>query len=400
MRLYLAYRALVTSVLSSLPNRARRPLVGDLFADMLVYGGPKGVLQEARKEGISGKWTADEPDTEADTTDVSRRLGEAYATMKRAQAMVAPEYRPHKTWGDVLEAEWAQARSAIEAQQWADFDAFLRNFFRNGGISGLWGGTSMFCNFIRADPWADFDRTALFLRQFKAWRREVLGGKLEDLDQPRVGNPWGYDIGGRLVIEPAFEYHELAVRVQRILAGVDHNPVVLEVGGGFGGFSRQLIRMIPGVRYIGVDLPENVVIQSWYLTRCFRQLKVAFNDISAVDGGADAVILPNWSLREIQPLKVDFVINVHSFGEMSRETLNAYFQQLERINPEWIYHENIAWERSDGLYGLPSTDYPLLTRYRLIASNESRWPRYNRHSAYPCRENLYRRLRVENESIR
>lgn len=123
------------------------------------------------------------------TIDLSRRLGEAYVTMKRTQATVPPEYSPHETWGGLLEVEWAQARSAIEAQQWADFDAFLRNFFRNGGISGLWGSGSMFRKFIEADPWADMVRTAAFLRQFKAWQREALGGKLEDLDQPRVGNP-------------------------------------------------------------------------------------------------------------------------------------------------------------------------------------------------------------------
>jgi hypothetical protein len=391
VKMYLAYRSFVASTLARLPPRARIPLINnlDIFNDLLRYAGVDGIVEEGRREGIRGKWTAPCSDP-ADTRDLSRALGETYAEMKRVQATMPPDYLPHPVWGDLLEADWSEGRSAIQSQNWAGLDDFLKNFFRNGGISGVWGSGQMLHDFVEIDPWEDSLRLAMFLRQLKAWKREIPGRDMSELDHPRIGNPWGYDVDGKLVIEPEFEYHELANRIKGILAGVA-DPVVIEIGGGFGGFATQLLKTIPGVRYLGFDLPENVIIQSYNLTRCFPNLKVAFNDVGSIDGNSEAIILPNWSLREARPRKVDLILNVRSFAEMSRETLAAYFEQIDRIDPEWIYHENVTGTRKDGSHGVSATDYPLLTRYSLITSNESRWPRYGRGSAYPCREYLYRR---------
>jgi hypothetical protein len=166
-----------------------------------------------------------------------------------------------------------------------------------------------------------------------------------------------------------------------------------QIGGGFGGLARQILRLVPDARYIGLDLPENVTVQAWYLTRSLPDRRIAFDDLDlATSEGLttlDALLLPNWALPRLPALPVDIVVNVHSFGEMNRPTLEAYFGELVRLRPKWIYHDNLGWPRRDNFYGIPASEYPPLHGYRLVSSCESRWPRYDHRSPYPCREYLY-----------
>ncbi len=376
--------------LSRLPGRVRRRLVKSLMAN---DGKEEGILDRARVLGFRGKWSREEPDLASDGAELARTLGGIWLGMKDRQSTVPPAYLPAPAWGAILDAEWSEPRERIEAGDLAAFEVFLRNFFRNGGISGLWGSRRMFDDFATAPRRSDLERLALFMRQFEAWRREVPGGNLDDLDEARVGNPWGYDVDGRLVVEPAFEYHTLALRIRDLVADVAR-PVILEIGGGFGGLARQILRLVPGVRYVGLDLPENVIIQSWYLTRSLSDRRIGFDEIDKANQQdlteVDALILPNWALADLRLSRLDVVVNVHSFGEMDCSTLEAYFAEIIRLRPEWIFHDNLGSPRRDHIYGITATEYPPLHGYRLVASCESRWPRYDHHSPYPCRENLFR----------
>jgi hypothetical protein len=383
---------IVNFTLAWLPWKIRKHLVGgkgQMFGDLLVHGGREAFLEYARTLGYGGKWIRDEPDLDQDSTELVRNLGAIFLEMKKQQAAVIPAYLPAPTWASILDSEWSAARAAIEIDDAPAFEKFLRNFFRNGGISGLWGDRRMFDIFANESPWSGIQRLSLFIRQFETWRREVPTGSIDDLDEPRVGNPWGYEMDGRLIVEPSLEYHAQAQRIRDLVADVEH-PVVLEIGGGFGGLARQIFRQIPGVRYIGLDLPENVVIQSWYLKRSRPDLRIAINQPEEANnldhGNFDAAILPNWELPKLQLNRLNVVVNVRSFGEMNQSTLQAYFSEIVRLRPDWIFHENLGSPRRDNVYG--TSDYPPLLGYRSILSCESRWPRYNHRSQYPCRENL------------
>lgn len=392
--LFKSFLPTMNFILSRLPYKVRRPLVGSrqLLMDLLVYGGREGFLEHARALGIRDKWIDDEPDPRGDGVELARALGTVWLGMKERQHTVAPAYLPAPAWASILDAEWSRPRGWLEKGELALFESFLRNFFREGGISGLWGAFRMFDDFVSIGRWDDLQRLRMFVKQFEAWHREVPVYTLDDLDQPRVGNPWGYDVDGRLVVEPAFEYHALALRIRELVANVAH-PIVLEIGGGFGGLARQLLRLVPGIRYVGLDLPENVIIQSWYLSRSLPDRRIRVDELERANQDlteTDALLLPNWALPDLHLSQLDVVVNVHSFGEMSRRTLEAYFGEIVRLQPEWIFHDNLGSPRGDDYYGIPSTEYPPLHGYRLVMSSESRWPRYDHHSQYPCRENLLR----------
>lgn len=387
----LSFFWVLDQILTRLPQLVRQRLVNDraLLLDLLTHGGRRGFAAYAQAIGYRGRWLRETPGAGPPARALARRLGKTLNRMKSHQRTVAAEYQPAPAWGELLDGEWTQPRRAVEQGDGAGFERFLDNFFRNGGIAGFWGAGRMYEDFAGLSGWPELQRLAGFLRQFEAWRREHPACSIEELAEPAVGNPWGYDIAGRLVVEPGFEYHSLASRVNQLLPG-NARPVVVEIGGGYGGLARQLIKQIPGLRYVGLDLPENAVIQAWYLGRSLPACNVVCAVAWPGDDGASATLLPNWEIAALQG-PVDVVLNTHSFGEMSRSTLAAYFVQIARLAPMWVYHDNLSAPRRDGFYGLTASEFPDLPGYQLVMSAESRWPRYRHESPYPCREYLFRR---------
>jgi putative sugar O-methyltransferase len=230
--------------------------------------------------------------------------------------------------------------------------------------------------------------------QYVVWRENLPFTPLEELDAPRVGNPWGYRFHGMLLYEPVFEYNFQAHYFDQLLHGLQ-TPVVVEIGGGFGGLAYHLLRCRPGVKYIGLDLPENILIQTYYLSSIFPNARILTyrQDSAPLDRALldhyDIVLLPNFELPRIGSGIVDLIVNVRSLSEMSYETITEYYMQIDRIGRLYFFHENLYKARLDGLFGIPSTEFPSLKNFTLVVSSESRWPRYQRKSIYPCRENLY-----------
>ncbi len=330
------------------------------------------------------------PDNE---TELLLKLMDSFTAAKGMELKVPGAYKVDHEWKRLLEAEWRRYNDAIARRDVASLAGLLRNFFRNEGISGFWGGTNMFEGFCSHGAWHARQRDDMMLRQFFVWRNAFPNTSFSELGAPGVGNPWGYNLGGNLLIEPVFEYHSQAEHFTRLLSEIEV-PVILEIGGGFGGLAYHLLRRGGSVKYIGLDLPENLLIQSYYLASAFPKARLLTyrEGMPKVDRATlsdyDIVLLPNFSMPAVDSSLADLVVNVRSLSEMSLETIHEYLDQIDRIGRLFFFHENIFAARKDGLWGVPSSQFPPLKNFVLIASSESRWPKYQKRFAYPCQENL------------
>jgi len=70
---------------------------------------------------------------------------------KAAQRDAPPVYQPGEEWRRLLESQWSRYRDAIDREDVGAVAALLRNFFRNEGLSGFWGGERMFESFAALD---------------------------------------------------------------------------------------------------------------------------------------------------------------------------------------------------------------------------------------------------------
>lgn len=328
---------------------------------------------------IERKVTEPLEQTPANEAEIVSRLMASYRAAIDAN-VPSPAYQLSGGWKELLDSEWRSYRDAIARHEIEPVASFLRNFFRNEGLSGFWGNTKMFESFVARDD----GRAALMRRQLKAWRDALPSAEIAELEAPRIGNPWGYQVEGTLLYEPVVEYHYQADYFASLLADIP-SPTILEIGGGFGGLAYHILKRIPDARYIGLDLPENTLIQAYYLMCAFPKAKVGLFGESLE--GQDVRVLPNFMLPEIR--SADLIVKVRSLSEMPMETIIEYHREIDRISPLFFFHENIARPRLDGHQGVPSTEFPELKNLIRIAATESRWPRYQNRSAYPCQENLF-----------
>ena len=339
------------------------------------------------------------PENELETIT---KLIASYSAAKEQQRFVARPYLPGAEWKIALDTGWQGCRDAIARNDLKRLAQMLRNFFRNEALSGFWGSNDMFTRFCALEGDARTSRADLMMAQCEEWRSLFPITPLEELDAPRIGNPWGYVLQGKVLYEPVFEYHYQAHYFQSLLAHLE-TPIVLEIGGGFGGLAYHILKRAPSVKYIGLDLPENTLLQAYYLSCAFPGARMLTygKDITMLDrktiAAYDIILMPNFMMPQIVSSAADLIVNVRSLSEMLPETIEEYIHQVDRIGRLWFFHENIFRARTDGWFGIPSADFPKLINHRLVAASKSRWPKYRGETSYPCQENLYLHRKVIEE---
>ena len=113
------------------------------------------------------------------------------------------------------------------------------------------------------------------------------------------------------------------------------NPIICEIGGGYGGLACKIKSNIKGAKLIMFDLPEVNAYQTFYLSKVFDGAIIkGYKDfseqgISILDEKLDFLILPGWAIDQFPKASVHSYINVRSMMEMSKENLEFYFKAIQ-----------------------------------------------------------------------
>jgi len=337
--------------------------------------------------------------------ELVKKLVSSFNAAKKAQANVPEPYRPSGRWQNWFDPLWKRFYEYLPKENYEGVADLLRNFFRTEVVAGLFGGrsSSVFQDFCALrysrNKLAQMYAEDLIKKHYLVWRKNLPSVDLKELDAPHVGNPFGYCFDDFVLLEPAFEHNFQAHYFDKLLTDVKM-PVVIEIGGGFGGLAYHLLCCRPSIKYIGFDLPENLLLQTYYLSCLFPNARIAGYQEGAgrltlkeLDN-YDIVLLPNFEFERTDSLLADLIINVRSLSEMSYETIAEYLAQIDRVGRLFFFHDNICEPRKDGLFGVPSTDFPTLKNFTQILATESRWPRYGGDTNYHCQENLFMRRSV------
>ena len=182
------------------------------------------------------------------------------------------------------------------------------------------------------------------LFRYKLWR-SLTGGEynVQSLASSSIGNPYGFELDGVFVSHGSDYLHYYATEVNRLAGGQDH-PVVMELGGGYGGMAYFLLKNSAKATYVDFDLPENLALTSYYLLRAFPELKVAL--YGEVELGDDTlrdnriVLMPNFEIAKMSRDSAEVVFNSYSLAEMSADAIDEYIMQMTRISRRYFMHVN------------------------------------------------------------
>ena len=189
------------------------------------------------------------------------------------------------------------------------------------------------------------------------------------LERPGIGNPYGYKLDD-VEVFPCAEYHYYYARKIGTLLRNIQSPVVMEIGGGFGGMAYYLLRDYSNIQYIGVDLPENAALKAYYLISQFPKLKIKLwgDDEVLNNDDYDILIMPNFAIENLPENSVNLSFNSYSLAEMSVESANNYILHMCKMTKDLILHLNhVYWEVS-------SDNFPIdYNKFQLLFRNPTMW---------------------------
>ena len=284
--------------------------------------------------------------------ELLHRLLRAWRAMTLEQSEVPEAYRVGGEWQALLARPFRPLIRAFEEENTSAITHLLQNFFR-----------------IFGDPFGEptdlnaAGRTRERLEHFRAYASrwiDLYGEEaLADACPPLIGNPMGFQIDGTLMTADSFRHNFYARRILDLTDDLS-DPVVCEVGGGFGGFAYHLLRRSQkSFRYIDYDLPIMCLVIAYYLSlACPTKSIRLFGEVDSVAEpvhDCDVAILPNFALRWLRDRSADVCFNTCSFAEMDPPTVREYTTQFERVCRRFILYEDHSWSSlSTNAYYQPS----------------------------------------------
>jgi len=119
--------------------------------------------------------------------------------------------------------------------------------------------------------------------------------------------------------------------------------VVLELGGGFGGFARAIKGLCPDVTYVIADAPGRFLLSAPYLMSVLPEARVHVHDPAAPDDTRrrtpdhDVILVAEEHLAEADLGPVDLTVAVGSLDALPAERAEALVERAWELDSAFLY---------------------------------------------------------------
>lgn len=317
-----------------------------------------------------------------------------FAAYRRAvaDAPTSGSYAVGRNWGSFLKMSRPTFYNAAKSGDVETIDRLLANCLRNELTSGTFGGDAGYNDYVQAG------RNVLkgLRDQHHIWQYCVKTPDMARVVSPAVGNPFGVKVGAGVVHPNTFLNDSRAQYIGGLLGKVER-PIMLDLGGGFGGLGHQLLANHPGIVYMDFDLPENLLVASYFLMAAHPDKRVLLYESreQVLDAETlreyDFVMMPNFMLPRVADRAVNLFTNFISLSEMDYASIVEYLRQADRVSDGYVYQENLL-DNGENYEFYPVSVFPDLPHFTMVWSAPSRWPVFSPASPSHCHgEFLYAR---------
>jgi hypothetical protein len=245
-------------------------------------------------------------------------------------------------WTPIIFKAFAPLTKALDEENLFQLNSLLGNFFRRFG--DFFGEPTTLTALYRLRRCQEF-------RAFSSRWIDLYGeNSLAYMGYPLIGNPVGFLIGESLFTRDSFRHNFYAKRMSDLVGDLE-NPIICEIGGGYGGFAYYLLKDPDySFRYVDYDIPVICVLAAYYLLSTLPGKRIGlYGEVDSLEEplrNCDAAVLPNFALPHLGEQSVDVCFNSCSFAEMDELSVREYMRQFERVSRGFILHENHCWEES------------------------------------------------------
>ncbi len=289
----------------------------------------------------------------AQDLEIVDRLCNAYIQAKRDQPGAPAPFQIRGLWAEWIRVNYGPLVDAITQRNHAAAWALLENSSREQFAVGTGAGyddlvcykTSLLGRLYVKTVWCDYRD-----------KMESLGCELSTVRYPLVANPAGIPCNGTILQVETLRHASNAHGMTQLLRDVA-DPVVVEIGGGFGGqafqtLSRSRERGHPIRRYYDFDIPEVQLAAGYFLMKALPEEKFRLYGEKADGDDFRVGIFPHFVIETLPDLSADLVFNSHSFSEMDGNSALHYLSIVNRVCRKYFMHINhevpFAFKQPDG----------------------------------------------------
>ena len=271
---------------------------------------------------------------------IFKRLLDSYNKAKAEQKNVDQPYRVGRMWQDMIDRNFEDLVTSLRNKDTVKLQALLENFEREKFTIGISGAIDYYA--MKKNPLYKYQFVNTWYKHYDTYKERARNYK--QLTYPMLGNPAGLYHDGQVIPLDVIAYHYYAIEILSLLAGVD-NPLVCEIGGGHGAQAYKILSISDHpITYVLLDIPEVLVIASYFLMAALPEKKFLLFGEGSMDSDKldnyDIVLMPNFMLPQLGDETVDLFYNANSFSEMDSATVEEYIHQIERICRRYFFHVN------------------------------------------------------------
>ncbi|KGA20893.1 hypothetical protein GM51_4815 [freshwater metagenome] len=207
-----------------------------------------------------------------------------------------------------------------------------------------------------------------FLTKFEQLKK--ISNTLNPIYEPKKMGGFGFEILGSLVNIDSLKFYEsmIALEKAKILKHLQNleRPVIVEIGAGWGGFATAMKTILPNCQYIIVDLPETLIFSGTYLGELFPNNSRTYIENLTINPTQDLVFCDHTVKELLKIDKVDLVINMVSFQEMTSEQIRNYALWAQSLNTDFFYSHNREKSKHNNELDSVSKNLSILGMYKKI----------------------------------
>jgi hypothetical protein len=276
-----------------------------------------------------------------DDREILKRICKAYACAIEAERTSDSRFRATAWWAQMRQLGLRDVIQALQTRDLAALQKMYRNFFRDPCSTGLIAlpyGMHRNGSTSKMRPLHFHHHLGNALHAIDYWKEQTNARyRMTTLLGPDTGNPFGVIIDGTFIRTGTPYQHYCATRIAEELG--EEIRVVAEIGGGYGGMAFYLLRDVPGLRYIDLDVPESLALTAFYLMKSLPEKTfLLFGEDQYETSQPDVTLLPLHQAEKLLPRSVGVTFSSHAISDQDPEALEITLQTIARVTRGRFLH--------------------------------------------------------------